>query len=756
MRSPVLASIPMALLAVPGVAGEALRVSPGDSLAAVGRRLASDPAITEVVLEGGVYKETLVIPPPPRDAARGSGGATPLLVRPAEGARVVFDGAVAIPEARAVKDRPGVYWFAHRAATAEPPKLWEPGSRTRYTLAADLAAVERFAASCLLLDGRIYFHTADGLPPGRRVILLSALDSGVVVNRPDVTVRDLDFRNFVARGKGSSGVRINADRVTVERCGVSNASFGFIVRGHQGAIMGCTARDVGGGVYVHGNDARIEGCRFFKERDAFMVPGYPQDDCAIQFYYPAEGGVARGNLAVGFGIGILIKTPPAPWVVERNTLVGRGLENGFLSTNWHPEEIFRRNIVADYALPIQTPQGADLRGVERNCYWPTIGPGRPAPEPGSVVGDPRFVDPAGEDYRLDPGSACLEAAGGNAEIGALAVAPREPDARRAPREWHVSPSAVGAPEGTGEAPLRTLQAAVDRAGPGDTILLHPGIYSESVRITRGGEAGRPITLRAIEKGTAILDGDRRLDALITIEKAPFVVIRDLEIRWYRSAGIRLQGAHDVTVSGCRIWNAHWGGTWPTAAGVHVEGSLRFRGERNVVYSNEYGFYLISSPQATITRNTAVNNLYGAALFIHSIEGSVCRNNSFAFQGNDAISIVEGTGGKDRLASFDCDYNNYGMTIQDQAPGVAVDRIAPREADRQLVQTSKAIVYFEESPAPWRRFLTLQEWRDFSSLDRHSIAADPLFVSSATHDFRPERRSPNIGAGEGGVTLGAYD
>jgi hypothetical protein len=58
--------------------------------------------------------------------------------------------------------------------------------------------------------------------------------------------------------------------------------------------------------------------------------------------------------------------------------------------------------------------------------------------------------------------------------------------------------------------------------------------------------------------------------------------------------------------------------------------------------------------------TCVANLYAAAAFLYSCEKSICRNNSFAFQGNDVIIIEENLGEKRKLATLDCDYNNYGI------------------------------------------------------------------------------------------------
>ncbi len=735
-------------------ASEVLQVSPADSLAKVSERLAADPAIREVVLAAGTYRDGLIVPPPGGKPAADP-AAHPLLIRPAEGARVVFDGAAAVGRARPVNGRPGVFRIESRLQGGEPPRLFQPDDRVRYLLAADLDAVERFPGTYLPDEDGIYLHTPGGLPPADGAILMGRLDYGISIRRPNVTVRDLEFRNFTARGKWSAAVQMRAPHATVERCSVTNASFGFTALADNGSLVECTTRDVGGGVYVAARDGRVERCRFFKERDDYMVPTYPQDDTAIQFYYPAMEGTARGNLAVGFGAGMLIKAAPSPYVAERNTLVGYGMKTGFIATEWHPDTVFRKNIVAGYEIPVQVLRPASLQGIGRNCYQSPKTLDAATLERGSVAGDPRFVDPLSEDYRLDASSPCLRAAE-DGVIGAFPVAGGEALSQRRPREWHVSPSGRDRAAGGAAAPLRTLQGAVDRAAAGDTILLHPGLYPDPVRVGHGGTSNRPLTIRALKKGTAILDGGRRADVMIMVDEAPFVTIRDLEIRWYRSAGIRIHGSADVTVSGCRIWNAGWGsGMWPDGDAVLVEGSPRFTGDRNILFRQERGFHLISSPHATITNNTAVANLYGGAVFIRSIEGSVLRNNSFAYQGNDALSIVESAGGKDRLSTFDCDYNNYGMTLREGAAGAAVLNLTPRPSDRHLLIDSKGIVYYEDERGAGRHFISLREWREFSAKDLHSIFADPLYVSTATRDFRPGPGSPNVGAGPEGATIGAF-
>lgn len=45
----------------------------------------------------------------------------------------------------------------------------------------------------------------------------------------------------------------------------------------------------------------------------------------------------------------------------------------------------------------------------------------------------------------------------------------------------------------------------------------------------------------------------------------------------------------------------------------------------------------------------------------------------------------------------------------------------------------------------RRFVSMEERRTFSGLDRHTIVADPLYRDTAGRDFSLQPDSPNRGA-----------
>jgi hypothetical protein len=71
---------------------------------------------------------------------------------------------------------------------------------------------------------------------------------------------------------------------------------------------------------------------------------------------------------------------------------------------------------------------------------------------------------------------------------------------------YVSPAGDDAAAGTPTQPWRTLGRAAAAAPPGDTVLLAPGVYRETLRPGRSGTADRPIVYAAVEHGTAVIDG----------------------------------------------------------------------------------------------------------------------------------------------------------------------------------------------------------------------------------------------------------
>jgi hypothetical protein len=71
-------------------------------------------------------------------------------------------------------------------------------------------------------------------------------------------------------------------------------------------------------------------------------------------------------------------------------------------------------------------------------------------------------------------------------------------------QQHSQAADTGA--GTREAPLKTISAAAKMAQAGDTVIVAPGMYRESVKLTHSGMAGKPIVFQSEAKHQAIISG----------------------------------------------------------------------------------------------------------------------------------------------------------------------------------------------------------------------------------------------------------
>jgi hypothetical protein len=62
-------------------------------------------------------------------------------------------------------------------------------------------------------------------------------------------------------------------------------------------------------------------------------------------------------------------------------------------------------------------------------------------------------------------------------------------------------------------PLATIQRAADIAIAGDTILIQPGLYRESIRVRRGGKPGKPMVFKAATPGLVTLTLEAEPDVI---------------------------------------------------------------------------------------------------------------------------------------------------------------------------------------------------------------------------------------------------
>ena len=86
---------------------------------------------------------------------------------------------------------------------------------------------------------------------------------------------------------------------------------------------------------------------------------------------------------------------------------------------------------------------------------------------------------------------------------------------------------------------KTIQGAVDRAKPGDLVLISPGVYHEAVVVTTDR-----VVLRGLDRNKVILDGRYQLENGVKVIDANGVAVENMTARRYERNGFFWTGAKD--------------------------------------------------------------------------------------------------------------------------------------------------------------------------------------------------------------------
>ncbi len=112
-------------------------------------------------------------------------------------------------------------------------------------------------------------------------------------------------------------------------------------------------------------------------------------------------------------------------------------------------------------------------------------------------------------------------------------------------------------------PLRTIQAAINKAQAGDSISVRGGTYSERLHIQKPGTSGSPLVIAAHEGEEAIIDGTGLAvpdDAgLLVIQQSQDVTLSGLTIRNSAGRGVLISKSSRVRVRGFKLEHCFAGG-----------------------------------------------------------------------------------------------------------------------------------------------------------------------------------------------------
>jgi hypothetical protein len=243
-------------------------------------------------------------------------------------------------------------------------------------------------------------------------------------------------------------------------------------------------------------------------------------------YRSATGGATQGNLVPG--------VQPPSWVrLERvgNRMTGSLSHDG---VNW--SDVGSVDVATGAAVYV------GVAVTSHNLEVPATGtvtnvrltrPGAPAPSPTP----PPPTPPIGDVYTGDW------------------VCPSAPLAPAyTPTMWVATTGDDGNDGRSPDRPLRTLQAAASRVGPGDVVWVRGGVYSSAVNFGISGTASAPIVFESAPGECAVLDGTGGGEyQRVILEDVSHMVFRNFEVRNSRYEGIFLARATDNEISHVRSY-----------------------------------------------------------------------------------------------------------------------------------------------------------------------------------------------------------
>jgi len=434
---------------------------------------------------------------------------------------------------------------------------------------------------------------------------------------PETLVKELKgiseyVRQFDAAFAGSDGSAVTLDNVqkavaAFERTLIANNSpFDRFVRGELGALTPEQRR--GFNLFRSGRTRCFEchGSPTFANRD-FKIIGVPEVDVSQPDY-------GRFDVTKGEGNKYAFKVPTLRNVVLNAPYMHNGkfktLEEvlDFYAAGGGPGAGFKEPKVDDkiHTYSITPEEKQDLIAFLFALTDESNLPSFPDKVPSGLAIVPRLKNPARELVaKYNTGSA------------------KEEVVDRAPQTITVKAGEL-------------IQAAVDRARPGDVIEVMPGVYKEEVKVDLDNITLRGITHEVdpgITTGSVsrpVLDGEKKMGDGVLTTGSNFV-FENFDVQHYVANGVVAQHARNVTFRNLKIDGTGLYGVYPVSCtGVRIEGcvatgiadaALYVGQSRDIVvrdseaYNNVTGIEIENSVNALVENNNVHDNTGGILVFI---------------------------------------------------------------------------------------------------------------------------------------------
>jgi hypothetical protein len=320
---------------------------------------------------------------------------------------------------------------------------------------------------------------------------------------------------------------------------------------------------------------------------------------------------------------------------------------------------------------------------------------------------------------------------------------------------YVSTTGSDSNPGTAAQPFRTITYAYSQVGPGTTILVAPGTYTDytsgwGLHLGKSGTASSPIVLQSQVRGGAVIDGQFASDRNTGIYiDGTYNVVIGFGITRAPTTGVVLYGNSNQILNDEIYNNGTQGSTDPEGQGIYSgHGTSGNVYDGNYIHDNGYagsnldhGLYLCGQNEVVANNVVLRNAAYGLQIAgYNTVSGMKVYNNVFAYNGKSGIILWMSLNGVD--IENNIIYKNGILGIDSyEATGSGV------VVDHNLVFGNGSGNYdFTDSGS------------DYSYSLGTTISSDPLFANdtSSGFDAHLSAGSPAIGAGLNLSSVFTYD
>lgn len=169
------------------------------------------------------------------------------------------------------------------------------------------------------------------------------------------------------------------------------------------------------------------------------------------------------------------------------------------------------------------------------------------------------------------------------------------------KDIYVAVNGSGTNKGTIEAPVNTIQKALEMVAPGSTVYVRTGTYKEKVVFLKSGRKDKVITLKSYRGEHAIISGEglpvSGNEALVTLNGVSFVLVEGLDVCNFKTTagqanvdGIVVKGgATNITLRKNRVYNIENNASAElgrSGHGIHVIGNTPVVITKILVEENE--------------------------------------------------------------------------------------------------------------------------------------------------------------------------